>query len=197
MKSLDTLFTMFVAVAAMALLTGCADSTGSTDAGSQQSAQASNTEHSHDHGEGETDHSVKGHSHGAGPHDGTIADWGGGQFHVEFTIDHDRKEAVVYILDSDEKTPVPIDAVSVLLSINEPEFQVELAPQPMGGEENSTASRFIGTHDNLGIVREFSGTMSAEVDGTPYVGEFTEDTHGHNHENGEPHNEETGKATDE
>lgn len=190
MKPLDTFLAMSVAVAATAFVAGCGDSTEPTDAGSQQSTQASNTEHGHDHGDGGTDHTVEGHSHGAGPHDGTVADWGGGKFHVEFTVDHDRKEAVVYILGTDEKTPVPIDAASLLLSINKPEFQVELAPQPLDGEAEGTSSRFVGTHDNLGIVQEFAGTMSAEVDGTPYVGEFEEHAHGtgghaHGHSHGE------------
>src|SRR4051794_15154853 len=68
----------------------------------------------------------EGHEHGTGPHGGTVADWGGGKYHVEFTVDHPKKEATVYILGSDEKTPVPIKAKDdqLLLSIKEPAFQV-------------------------------------------------------------------------
>src|SRR5262245_61308003 len=59
-------------------------------------------------------------AHGAGPHGGTISDWGGGKYHVEFTVDHGKKEATVYILGDDEKTPAPVKASKLLLSINDP-----------------------------------------------------------------------------
>jgi hypothetical protein len=50
------------------------------------------------------------HVHGTGPHGGTIADWGGGKMHIEFTVNHDKQEATVYILGKDEKTATPIAA---------------------------------------------------------------------------------------
>jgi hypothetical protein len=124
------------------------------------------------------------HSHGAGPHGGTIADLGGGAYHAEFTVDHDAKQSTVYILGSDGKTAAPINASKLLLAINEPSYEVELAAQPMPGETGGKSSRFVGQHDNLGIVREFAGTISVEADGTPYVGEFAEvaaGDHGHAH----------------
>lgn len=114
-------------------------------------------------------------AHGAGPHGGAVTDWGGGAYHVEFTVDHDKKEATVYILGSDEKSPAPVKAAKVLLSINEPSFEVELLPQPLEGEADGASSRFVGTHDKLGIVQEFAGTISGEVDGTPYSGDFKEE----------------------
>lgn len=121
--------------------------------------------------------------HGAGPHDGTLADWGGGKYHVEFTVDHDKQEATVFILGDDEKTAVPIKASTILLNINAPKFQVDLAAAPLDGEAEGTASRFVGKHENLGKVQEFAGTISGEVDGTPYVGDFKEEAHGeHGHE---------------
>lgn len=126
------------------------------------------------------DHGHKHAGHGAGPHEGTLADWGGGKFHVEFTVDHDKQEATVYILGSDEKTASPINAKDgeVLLAIKAPEFQVTLKATPLEGEAEGTASRFVGKHESLGIVQEFAGTISAEVDGTPYAGEFKEEPHG-------------------
>jgi len=116
--------------------------------------------------------------HGAGPHEGTVTDWGGGKYHVEFTVDHGKKEATVYILGSDEKTPSPVKAMNVVLAINEPAFEVELMPQPLETETEGGSSRFVGTHDNLGIVREFAGTISGEVEGTPYTGDFKEEPQG-------------------
>ena len=50
------------------------------------------------------------------------------------------------------------------------------------GESNGVSSRFVGVHDSLGVVQEFAGTISGEVDGTPYSGEFAEEAHvGHDH----------------
>lgn len=118
--------------------------------------------------------------HGAGPHGGTLADWGGGKYHVEFTVNHDTKETVIYVLGSDEKTAAPVKTAdgTILLTIKEPSFQVTLAAKPMDGETGGKSSRFVGKHENLGIVREFAGTISGEVDGTPYAGEFEEKPHG-------------------
>lgn len=120
-----------------------------------------------------------GHSHGAGPHDGTVADWGGGKYHVEFVVDHGKQEATVHVLGSDEKSATPIRATDgkLLLTIKEPSFQVELAAAPLEGEAEGTASRYVGKHESLGIVREFAGTISGEVEGTPYAGDFREVPH--------------------
>lgn len=133
--------------------------------------------HAHDHG----DH----HDHGAGPHDGTLADWGGGKYHVEFTVDHDKQEAVIYVLGSDEKTAIPVQAADgkLLLTIREPAFQVELGARPLPGEAAGASSCYAGTHQSLGIVREFAGTISGAVDGTPFAGDFAEEPHGdHDHQ---------------
>lgn len=119
--------------------------------------------------------------HGAGPHGGTIAEWGGGMYHIEFTVDHDKKESVVYVLGGDAKTPAPIKAAAVMLTINEPSFQVELTAQPLEGESKGMSSRFVGQHDSLGKVQEFAGTVTAEVDGTPFAGDFKEEAEGHDH----------------
>ena len=143
-----------------------------------KAAAAKDSDHGHSHDDGEH------HGHGAGPHDGTLADWGGGKYHVEFTVDHDKKEAVIYVLGSDEKTAAPVKTADgkLLLTIREPAFQVELAARPLAGEGEGKSSCYGGTHENLGIVREFAGTISGEVDGTPFAGEFVEEPHGdHDH----------------
>ncbi len=125
----------------------------------------------------EEDHGHDGH--GLGPHGGALADWGGGKYHVEFTVDHEKKQTIIYVLASDEKTAVPIKTADgkLLLTMKDPVFQVKLTASPLEGEKDGLSSRFKGTHDKLGIVREFSGAISAEVDGTPYVGEFAELPH--------------------
>ena len=118
-----------------------------------------------------------GHAHGAGPHDGTVADWGGGKYHVEFTVDHDKQEATVYILGGDEKTAAPIAAKEIQLSIKDPMMHVVLKAAPQEGDPEGSASRFVGNHESLGVVQEYAGTISGVVDGTPFSGDFKEEPH--------------------
>ncbi|MCA9078878.1 MAG: hypothetical protein KDA93_27895 [Planctomycetaceae bacterium] len=181
MKPTQFTLSSSAALLSMSLILGCGDKTAQPPA--QQSGAASEFDHGHSH-DGEADHGHPhegdgGHSHGAGPHDGTLADWGGGKYHVEFTVNHDKKEATVYILGSDEKTPEPIMAESLLLTINEPQLQTDLLPVPLDGESDGKSSRFVGTHDSLATVMEYEGIISAEVDGTPYAGNFKEELHDH------------------
>lgn len=117
-------------------------------------------------------------AHGAGPHGGTLTDWGGGAYHVEFTVDHEKKEATVYLVGSDEKSPAPIEADKIRLTIDDPMTELELVAKPLEGEAAGTSSRFVGTHDTLGIVKEFAGAIGGEIEGVPYTGDFKEEPHG-------------------
>ncbi|GAB5444672.1 MAG: hypothetical protein Fues2KO_50210 [Fuerstiella sp.] len=182
MKSSQLTLSSVATFLSLSLVVGCGDKTKDQPAAQQSEASStSESDHGHPHeGEGS-------HGHGAGPHDGTLADWGGGKYHVEFTVDHDKKEATVYVLGSDEKTPEPITAESLLLTIKDPQLQTDLMPVPLDGESDGKSSRFVGTHDGLAKVMEYEGTISAEVDGTPYAGNFKEEAHGHagGHSHGE------------
>ena len=171
--TIRTLSGFVLTVASFTSFVGCQSS-----APVEKAKSAASNDHGHDHKDGDHAHA----GHGAGPHDGTMADWGGGKYHVEFTVDHDRKEATVYLVGSDEKSPSPIKADKILLTIKQPQVQVELTAQPLDGEVNGISSRFVGADESLGVVQEFAGTISGEVEGTPYSGEFAEETHaGHNH----------------
>ena len=170
-------FTAVAILASAIYAVGCSQAPAPAKAPAKAAA-AKPSAHGHSHAH---DHH---HDHGAGPHDGTLADWGGGKYHVEFTVDHDAKEAVVYVLGSDEKTAAPVKTADgkLLLTIREPAFQVELAARPLAGEGDGTSSCYGGTHESLGIVREFAGTISGAVDGTPFAGEFAAQPHGdHDH----------------
>jgi hypothetical protein len=57
--------------------------------------------------------------------------------------------------------------------------ELDLAAMPLEGEAEGTSSRFVGTHDTIGIVKEFAGTISGEIEGTPYTGDFKEEPHAH------------------
>lgn len=115
-----------------------------------------------------------------GPHKGPLVEWGAEDYHVEFTVDHQKQEARVYVLGADAKTPSPIKVERILLTIYGPAFQVDLKPDPQSGDPPGTASCFVGKHEKLGDDRAFSGTLSAEVNGKPYAGDFKEGAHHHN-----------------
>lgn len=168
MRKYQGLLVTLVAAGSFAWLAGCEKPDTTGDGSTPAPAPAA--------GEGEGEH---GHSHGAGPHDGTLADWGGGKYHVEFTVSHPDKQATVYILGDDEKTPAPIKATEIQLTIASPSIDAVLKAQPQAGDPEGTSSRFVGTHDNLGIVQEYAGTISGEIEGTPYTGDFKEEPHSH------------------
>ena len=163
----------------LTLAVGCKQEAQNTS----QTNQAASNDHEHGDSEGthasETDHSVSGHGHGAGPHDGTIADWGGGKYHVEFTVSHEKQEATVFILGPDERTALPIAAEEVTLSIVDPAMQVTLKPVLQEGDPDGKASRFVGNHEKLGVVQEYAGTITGVIEGTPYSGDFAETAHEH------------------
>lgn len=121
------------------------------------------------------------HSHGEGPHGGAVADWGGGKFHIEFLVDHDKQEATVYILGSDAKKPAPIKAKDGKISASitgvkdKSTFEVTLEAKPQEGDPAGKSSRFVGKHEKIGVVQEFEGTITGENDGTPYTGKFKEE----------------------
>ena len=168
MKKFRISFGSMAAITALTFVAGCGDAekpaANTAPPVTQQSAAPSDA--------------PKHAAHGAGPHGGAVADWGGGKYHVEFTVDHDKQEATIYVLGSDEKTAAPIKADKVMLSIVDPKFDVELAPAPLEGEAGGVASCFLGKHENLGKVQEFDGTISGKVDGTPYTGDFKEEPPG-------------------
>lgn len=170
-------FASLLTVACLFGFVGCKQETAST----APTPSVETDDHGHEHADGEEghDHSVAGHGHGAGPHDGTIADWGGGKYHVEFTVDHDKTQATVFVLGGDEKTPAPIDAATIELNIVDPEMTVTLNASPEKTDPDGKASRFIGTHEKLGVVQEYEGSMTGVIDGTPYSGDFKEEAHDH------------------
>lgn len=131
--------------------------------------------HDHDQSQDEVvDHSQAGHSHGKGPHGGVVVDWGGGKYHVEIVFEHAAKSATAYILGADEKTPIPIDAATVELTIKEPAVTMILtAVSPTPGDAGK-AAEFTGSNESLSTVQEYAGAITGVVSGTPYTGEFKE-----------------------
>ena len=172
MKSTYNILTAIGASLIFSCVIGCGDNNTATPAASTSTSEGQTPQ---DH------HKIEGHSHGEGPHGGTIADWGGGTYHVEFTVDHDKQQATVYVLGNDEKTPSPISAEEVQLNIKSPSMQVALKPSPQDGDPEGSASRFVGNHESLAVVQEYEGTIMGVVDDVPYAGNFKEEAHDHEH----------------
>ena len=80
-------------------------------------------------------------------------------------------------LGGDEKTPTPIAAESIDLSITDPVMQVTLKAAPEANDPKGKASRFVGNHKKLGVVQEYAGTISGVIEDTPYSGDFKEEPH--------------------
>ena len=177
MTRLVGLFNCSMLVAALTLV-GCGqpDATGSASTGdnSDQAADDHGHDHSHDHSHDHDDH-----DHADAPHGGTIADWGGGAYHVEFTVNHAEQQATVYILGDDAKTAKPVAVDEIQLNIKDPSLSAILKASPQDGDPEGQASRFVGNHEGLGVAQDYEGTISGVIDGTPYAGDFKEAVHVH------------------
>jgi hypothetical protein len=174
MTSMRTTAGSLALLAALALAAGCGRSQPEPKGGQDSSAAADTR------GKGGKEED---HSQGAGPHGGAVADWGGGKYHIEFTVSHPKQEARVYTLGADGKKPAPIKAKDgqLLLTIrgvkeaDKEAFQVVLKADPQKGDPEGTASCFAGKHERLGKEQELQGTGSGEVGGKRYVGDFKEE----------------------
>ena len=151
-----------LAVAGLALSSGCDNKPGTPDPAAEQTKPPA------DKTPGKKDH-----DHGAGPHGGVVGDLGG-KYHFEFTVSHPKQEATIYILGGDAKKMAPIKADTLTLSIFKPKFRVELKPVPQEGDPAGTSSRFVGKHEKLGVEQEFAGEVSVEMEGKSLSGEFEE-----------------------
>jgi hypothetical protein len=126
-----------------------------------------------------------GHAHPEhGPHAGALAEWGDGDYHVEFTVDHAGKQATVYLLDrTAQRAPrVAADKVTQMtltLTNVTPPLTLELKHDPHKSDAKGVA--FVATHDQLGKEMEFKGTISGKVGDKDFAGDFTEEPHDHQH----------------
>ena len=91
-----------------------------------------------------------------------------------------RADQTVLIIGGDEKTPLPVAASELTLSIKQtktkegkvvPPMTVTLLPKD---EANGKATTFVGSDPGIGNVADFAGTVLGEVDGKPSQGEFAE-----------------------
>ena len=115
--------TSLILVVAIAIFVGCEETKN----------KVADDPGTHTHADGTT-HANHGHSHNNPPHGGTVCDWRGGKYHVEFTVNHDQNQATVYILGDDVKSAAPIAAEEINLAINSPKVQIVLKANPQEGD---------------------------------------------------------------
>ena len=118
------------------------------------------------------------HVHGKGPNGGVVLDLG--KYHAEFTVNHDKKECLLLVIDAENEKAKP-------LAVKAEEFTLTTKPtKTKEGKEvpamtiqltardakDGKASAFVGTNPGLGNVAEFEGSVVGAIDGKPSTGEF-------------------------
>lgn len=110
-----------------------------------------------------------------GPSGGVVVEWGEEEYHLEFLADRTAGEATVYVLDGTAKKVTAVGAKSLTLSLEgTPPVTVTLEPKPQEGDPAGKSSRFVGKSDALKKEGLFSGSLSGEVGGKNYTGDFKE-----------------------
>jgi hypothetical protein len=150
-----------------------------TDSGKGKDAAVVPANKAADKGKAVADGAKKDNHVEKGPHGGPLAEWGEEKYHAEFTVDHGKKTATVYILDGEAKKASPIAAESITLSLSnvKPPVQVTLKAAPQSDDPKGQASRFTGTHEQFAKEMEFEGEISGKVGTVPYAGTFKEKDH--------------------
>jgi len=118
------------------------------------------------------------HTHGTGPNGGVVFDLG--SHHAEFTVEHGKHECTILVLGDDEKTPAAVSATEFILNTQETKTADGKVVAPMTitmspvDAADGKASKFVGSDPGIGNVADFAGTVSAEIDAKPAMGEFQE-----------------------
>jgi hypothetical protein len=153
---------------ACGLLAGCEPAT-ETRTFTEADNVAHVEEHAHDHAD----------MHG--PHNGHIIELGGEDYHAELTLDAAARKLTVYLLQSDMKTPLPVDATAVQVRLKDGETSTEvvLAPQPQPNDGEGKASQFQQAEgtlpESIKDAEGLNGEVVVTISGTQYRGPITHD----------------------
>jgi hypothetical protein len=130
-------------------------------------------------------HDHEGHDHAHhGPHHGHLIELGEEEYHAEWTHDESGKVAV-YILDSEAKKEVPIEAAEIAIDVkigdNPPVAYKLPAVNPMGGKSATfeiVDKQLLGALEVLkspGVV----ATLKLTINGKPYEQRIEAHEHAH------------------
>ena len=181
MRSFFRALACLVALAFPLSLTGCG-------AGIKTEVKKPKDDHGHDHEHGH-DHA---HDHGAlGPHEGHILELGKEEYHAEWTHDDASGKVTVYILDSEIKKEVPIEAenVTIKIKVGEKEQAHTLEAVNRTTGDKPTASQFELTDKPLSAALTTVGegteaTLEVTIGDRPFSAKFESHAghdHGHKH----------------
>jgi predicted small lipoprotein YifL len=118
------------------------------------------------------------HDHGPGPNGGTIFDLG--KYHAEFTVNRDKKECAVLMLEGHDAkaTPLAVSAAELTLTTKPtkskdgkdvPALTVTLKPTDA---KDGKATKFVGAHAEFARDAAFAGVVVGEIDKKPAEGDF-------------------------
>jgi hypothetical protein len=123
-----------------------------------------------------------------GPHGGDLIELGNEEYHAEL-VHSEGEEIVIYILGSDAKTAVPIEATEVVVNVvhdGNPE-QFKLNASTNEGDPKGQSSRFSSSEAELSEHVHEEGAAAKLVvliDGKQYTGKIA---HDHDHDHGHAH----------
>ncbi|TWT86708.1 hypothetical protein Mal64_35370 [Pseudobythopirellula maris] len=114
-----------------------------------------------------------------GPHHGSLIELGAEEYHAELVHDDAAATVTVYLLDSEAKVAVPIDAkeIQINLSHDGQAEQFQLTASPDATDPAGKSSRFASTDAELAaeLDHEGSAQLVVNIDGKQFHGAIVHD----------------------
>lgn len=113
----------------------------------------------------------------AGPHKGTVIEWGEEELHPELVFDAKGGTVTAYIYgdhnDLHKAKLKAIDSKALILSLKtDPPTTIKLDPMPEKGDPKGSSTKFVGKHEVIKKDVKWTGTLAGKVGTKPYSGEF-------------------------
>lgn len=127
------------------------------------------------------------HDHGDPPHHGTLIELGNEEYHAELVHDEKAKTVTIYVLDSEAKKAVPIDAKEIVINLKHdgnPE-QFPLTADPDTGDPEGKSSRFVSKDAELGEDLDHKGAdpqLSIKIAGKSFTAKIAHEHGDHKHD---------------
>ena len=155
-------------VASLAVFTGCGDKNGKVDGGKGQNTVGKSDEHNHP---------------SEGPHGGHLIELGHEEYHAELVEDESAKKITIYLLDSEAKGAVPVDAqeLTVNATVGGKPRQFKLPAAPQQGDSAGTSSRFELADGELFEAIEHAESkarLAVTINEKQYTGNLEHEEHG-------------------
>ncbi len=125
------------------------------------------------------------HEHATqGPHKGTLIELGEEEYHGEIVLDEKTHLVTVYLLGSNAKDPVAIEATEVVINLkhgDKPE-QFKLKAAPLKTDPKSKSSRFAVKDEELvEDLHHAQAQLRVKISGKSFMGKIALGDHDHDH----------------